>query len=56
MKPKLNYRYVLPSVSVSQTWLLLFRHIKMLETIILTTSGIFPTQYNDEATKNSYRK
>ena len=51
MKKKLNYRHVSPSISVSQTWLLFFKHIKMLETIILTTSGIFPTQYNYKATK-----
>ena len=56
MKQKLNYRHVLPSISVSQTWLLLFRHIKMLANIILTTSGIFPTQYNYQATKKLYRK
>ena len=33
MKQKLNFRHVSPSVSVSQTWSLLSRHIKMLETM-----------------------
>ena len=33
MKQKLDFRHVSPSISVSETWSLLFRLIKMLETM-----------------------